>query len=171
MAHDFKKILFTTDLSQSSKEVFDYAASLALKSNATILILHVIEDEESRTKDLIVDMIGNDAYRKIQQENETYARTVLLGKQTQAPIIRQALEKLGQTAPTRENQKELIEGVAVRMGRIVEEILAMSEEEKCDLIVMGHHQRSMLTKIRVGRTIRGVLAKSKKPVFLVPLDS
>ncbi len=170
MAHDFKKILFTTDLSQSSKEVFDYAASLAVKSNATVLILHVIEDEESRTKDLIVDMIGNEAFRKIQQENETYARTILLGKQTQVPIIKEALEKLGQTASS-DNDQELVEGVIVRMGRIVEEILQISEEEDCDVIVMGHHQRSMLSKSRVGRTIRGVLTKCKKPVFLVPLDT
>jgi nucleotide-binding universal stress UspA family protein len=170
MAHDFKKILFTTDLSQSSKEVFDYAASLAVESNATVLILHVIEDEESRTKDLIVDMIGSEAFRKIQQENETYARTILLGKQTQAPIIKEALEKLGRTASSK-NDKDLIEGVIVRMGRIVEEILQISNEEECDVIVMGHHQKSMLTKSRVGRTIRGVISKSKKPVFLVPLDS
>ena len=59
MVYDLKKILFTTDLSQSSKEVFDFAVSLALKSRATVLILHVIEEEESRTKGLIVDMIGS----------------------------------------------------------------------------------------------------------------
>ena len=171
MVYDLKKILFTTDLSQSSKEVFDFAVSLALKSRATVLILHVIEEEQSRTKSLIVDMIGPGAYKKIQQESETYARSILIGKQIQAPVIKEALEKLGQTAPAPDDQGELIKGVIVRIGRIVDEILQLSSEENCDLIVMGHHQRSMLTKARIGRTIRGVMAMSKIPVFLIPLDT
>ena len=116
-------------------------------------------------------MIGSEAYKKIQKESETYARSILIGKQTQAPVIKEALEKLGQTAPVPDDQGELIKGVIVRMGRIVDEILQLSEEENCDLIVMGHHKRSMLTKARVGRAIRGVLAMSKIPVFLIPLDT
>ncbi len=174
MAHEFNRILFTTDLSQRSKEVFDYAVSLAVKSNATILILHVIEDESSRTKDIVVDMIGGEAYEKIQKENESYARNILVGKQKQVPIIKDALEKLGQRAALEEGMGEastLVEGVVIRMGRIVEEILEVSNEAKCDLIVMGHHQRSLLAKAIVGSTTRGVMRRSKMPVFLVPLDN
>lgn len=173
MAHEFNRILFTTDLSQRSKEVFDYAISLALKSDATVLILHVIEEEASRTKDIVVDMIGNEAFKKIQEENESYARNILLGKQKQVPIIKDALEKLGQEAATSrgaEKGKELVEGVVIRMGMVVDEILEVANEHKADIIVMGHHQRSMLTKAFVGKTTRGVLRRSKCPVFLVPVD-
>ncbi len=174
MAHDFNRILFTTDLSSRSKEVFDYAVSLAIKSNASILILHVIEDESSRTKDIVVDMIGDEAYEKIQQENESYARNILVGKQKQVPIIKDALEKLGQKAASEEGlegDKPLVEGVTIRMGKIVDEILEVSVEASCDMIVMGHHQRSLLTKAVVGSTTRGVMRRAKMPVFLVPLDN
>ena len=170
MVHDFNKILFTTDLSERSQEVFNYAAALAVKANASVIILHVVEDDSSRTKDLIVDMIGADAYNKVQQENESYARNVLMGKQKQVPIIQEALEKLGKTAIDISKNPDLIEGVVIRVGKTAEEILQLADESKCDLIVMGHHQRSMLTKALVGRTIRGVLRKSKIPVFLVPVD-
>ncbi|MBU2513324.1 universal stress protein [bacterium] len=169
MVHDFKKILFTTDLSQESKEVFDYAVSLAVKSNAKVLILHVIEDQASRAKDLVVDMIGREAYTKIQQENEMHARSILLGKQREVPIIKEALEKLGQSANTAGAQ-DLIEGVVIRMGKIVDEVLQVSKEADCDLIVMGNHQKSMLKQALIGTCVRGVLRKSKVPVFLVPLD-
>jgi nucleotide-binding universal stress UspA family protein len=174
MAHNFNRILFTTDLSQRSKEVFDYTVSLAVKTKATILILHVIEDESSRTKDIVVDMIGDEAYEKIQKENESYARNILLGKQKQVPIIKDTLEKLGQHAAVAEGiekQQDLVEGVVIRMGQVVDEILEVSNEGKCDMIVMGHHQRSMLTKAIIGRTVRGVMRRSKVPIFLVPLDT
>lgn len=173
MVHDFNRILFTTDLSEGAKEVFDYAVSLAVKSNASIVILHVIEDESTRTKDLIVDMIGRDAYQKIQKENEDYARNILLGKQKQVPIIKEALEKLGASAIAKhsvDEELELIENVSVKMGDIVEEILNVAHEGSCDIIVMGHHQDSMWRKAFIGRTIKGVMHKSKVPVFLVPLD-
>lgn len=170
MTRNYKKILFTTDLSQRSKEVFNDAAALAVKSNASILILHVIEDESSRTKDLIVDMIGSEAYDKVVRENEDHARTILLGKQKQVPIIKETLEKLGETAASAQQVPSLIEGVVIRMGKTVEEIIEVGEEAGCDLIVMGHHQKTMLTRSVIGRTVRGVLAKSKVPVFLVPID-
>ena len=174
MAHDLKRILFTTDLSQQSKQVFDYAVSLAVKSKATILILHVIEEESSRTKDIVVDMIGSEAYKKIQEENESYARNILVGKQKQVPIIKDALEKLGKQVATEKGvsgNQQLIEGVAIRMGHVVDEILEVSTEGKCDVIVMGHHQRSMLAKSIIGSTTRGVMRRTKIPVLIVPLDT
>jgi len=172
MAHDFKRILFTTDLSQRSKEVFDYAVSLAVLADATILILHVIEDESSRARDIVADMIGNEAFEKIQKENEQYANNILIGKQKQVPIIKNALEKLGrQAAVDKGINKELVEGVVIRMGQVIEEILEVSAEGDCDLIVMGHHQRSLLTKAIIGSATRGVMRRTKVPVFLVPLDN
>lgn len=170
MTRDYKKILFTTDLSQQSKEVFNDAAALAVKSNASIIILHIIEDESSRTKDLIVDMIGSEAYDKVVEDNENHARTILLGKQKQVPIIKETLEKLGETAANSQNVPSLIEGVVIRMGKTVDEILQIAEEAGCDLIVMGNHQKTMLTRTVIGRTVKGVLAKAKIPVFLVPID-
>ncbi len=173
MIHDFKKILFTTDLSQKSKEVFDYAVSLAVKSKAKILILHVIEDQASRAKDLVVDMIGKEAFTKIQQENEMHARNILVGKQKEVPVIKEALEKLGQSAVTGSDSvgaNDLIDGVFIRMGKVVAEILQAAKEGDCDMIVMGHHQKSMLKQALVGNCVRGVLRKSEVPVFLVPLD-
>lgn len=170
MVHDIKRILFTTDLSQESKEVFDFAASMAVKSNASLIILHVIEDQASRQKDLVVDMIGHEAYTKIQEENENHARNILLGKQKQVPIIKEALEKLGESAKTMTEKSDLIESVVIRMGKIPEEIVQVAEEAKCDFIVMGHHQRSMLNQALIGGTIRGVLRKTNVPVTLVPID-
>ena len=173
MAHEFNRILFTTDLSQRSKEVFDYAVSLAVKSKASVLILHVIEEESNRTKDIVVDMIGSEAFKKIQEENESYARNILLGKQKQVPIIKDALEKLGEEAASKEGvpeKKQLVEGVVIRVGQVVDEILEVANEAKADVIVMGHHQRSMLTKAFVGKTTRGVMRRSNIPIFLIPVD-
>lgn len=172
MVHDYKKILFTTDLSQRSKEVFDYTVGLAAGANSKIIILHVIEDEQSRTKDLVVDMIGKDAYSKIQQENEMHARSILVGKQKEVPILKEALEKLGQSVTTKgkDGDDELIDGVVIRIGKLVDEILQVAKESDCDMIVMGHHQKSMLKNALIGSCVRGVLRKSTVPVFLVPID-
>lgn len=173
MAQDIKNILFTTDLSPRSKEVFENAVALALQTSASVTILHVIEDGSSSTQSILAELVGKEAYDHIRQENESFARNVLIGKQKEVPIIREALKRLSQSAFSKFEDKEdpvIIEAIEVRVGKVVDEILQFAEGSPCDLIVMGHHQKSMLLKAMMGSTVNSVLRVSKKPVYLVPID-
>ena len=52
-------------------------------------------------------------------------------------------------------------------GPAVEEIAAIGETEKVDLIVMGTHGHSSLGNVILGSVATGVLARCKLPVLLI----
>ena len=53
-------------------------------------------------------------------------------------------------------------------GHAAEVIAATAESEHCDLVVMGTHGHSSLANVVLGSVASGVLARSKKPVLLIP---
>ena len=55
-----------------------------------------------------------------------------------------------------------------RHGHAAELIAATAEKEHCDLVVMGTHGHSSLGNVVLGSVATGVLARSKKPVLLIP---
>ena len=52
-------------------------------------------------------------------------------------------------------------------GPAAEEIAAIGEAEKVDLIVMGTHGHSSLGNVILGSVASGVLARCKLPVLLI----
>ena len=52
-------------------------------------------------------------------------------------------------------------------GHAAEELAAVAEREKCDLIVMGTHGHSSLANLVLGSVATGVLARGSVPVLLV----
>ncbi len=53
-------------------------------------------------------------------------------------------------------------------GHAAEVIAATAENEHCDLVLMGTHGHSSLGNVVLGAVATGVLARSKKPVLLIP---
>jgi hypothetical protein len=53
MIPDIKKILYTTDLSETSNFAFSYAAGLANRYDASIVILHVLKDLSHSSEELV----------------------------------------------------------------------------------------------------------------------
>jgi len=65
----------------------------------------------------------------------------------------------------------LVSNILVRVGHPIEEILRAGEEECCDAIVLGSHGKGLLKQAFLGSVSSGVLHRSKKPVFIVPIPS
>ena len=57
----------------------------------------------------------------------------------------------------------------VARGNVVDEILTVSRDKECDLIVMGYQDRGKLGEAVLGSTTRRVLRRSNIPVMLVRL--
>ena len=167
------RILFTTDLSEGAREVFKHAVFLAEKCNASLVLLHVIEDvTPERTKIVLKDLMGEEAFDRLGKEQESSARNVLLGKQKEAPIIEQAMRKLGEEAMNGSagvDSPVKIEKILVTLGKIDDEIIYQAEKTDCDIIVMGYRYHSALTETLTGASVRKVMRHSKIPVYLVPL--
>jgi len=164
-----KKILFTTDLSDSARYSFRFAADIAAHYGAGIVAMHVIDDIPHNIEATISGLLGEEKWKELQEKNEQDVRNILIGKKTEKRLIEQALEiffgKFQNAFPEGTGQFEII----VEKGNVVEKIIEHSEKNECDLIVMTYHSRNMLAETIIGGVTRKVLKRSKKPVLLVPV--
>jgi nucleotide-binding universal stress UspA family protein len=170
MVTTIKKILFTTDLSDGAMDVYKEAIRLASSCQASLIILHVIEEVTSQPKNLVTDILGKETYAKLEQENEAYVQNIMLGKRKEAPIIEQTLVKMAEKSGTVADGKPVeIDATLVTMGHIADEIVSQAESNNCDIIVMGYHIKSIIAELMLGRKTKRVIRNTKIPVYLVPV--
>ena len=160
MQHNIKNLLYSTDLSRNSSIAFGYAAYLAKLTGAEMHLLHVLE------------ALSDDAVFALQ--------TYVLDEKRRHEIIDQRIEKARKrledrqeafwTAQSAEDQKvrAQIKSMTVCESYPAEEILKTAKQRKCDLIVMGSHERGM-SHTFLGSVAKSVLRRSHVPTLIVPL--
>jgi nucleotide-binding universal stress UspA family protein len=155
-----KKILYATDLSESARHAFGYAASLADRYGAKIVILHVIEDFSPSATFQLAAMFGEDKWKEIRKRQEKEVMET----------IRKRLETFCREAwPDTVARDFGIVDVVVKTGEPVNQIMEQAEQTGCDLIVMGTHGQGMFAEALMGSTARRVVHRSRKPVLVVRL--
>ena len=170
MVPEFKKILFTTDLSQNSRDAFNYAVSLANRYGATITLLHVMEEMSPSAGVRLKNLLGEDRWQELKESHEQEARQILIGKKKEGAMIRDALGEFCQEVKADLGEIGFTtDEIVVASGNVVDEILSEVQRSGCDLIVMGYHVRGKLEEAVLGSTTRRVLRRSKTPVMLVQL--
>jgi nucleotide-binding universal stress UspA family protein len=159
MMPEIKKILYATDLSKNSAYAFFYAADMAKRHNARIVILHAIEP-----------------IRPIYAEGEFFRVEAILGrakKQEKETDLEEIKKRLMEFCRRTEDQigpcMELVSKILVPLGHPVEEILKAADEESCDAIVLGTHGKGFLKQTFLGSVAGSVLERARKPVFIIPL--
>jgi len=170
MIPEIRKILFATDLSENARYAFKYAADIAARYNAEIVILHVMEDVPHNAELAIIDMLGDKEWKELRAQHEKNNMDSLVGKISENKLIKLALGSLGgrdsaELPPDADQDVEIV----VQSGNVVEEIIAQSESKGCGMIVMAYRSRNMLAESIIGGVCRKVLRRSKKPVLLVPM--
>jgi len=155
MLPQIKKILYATDLSRNSAYAFYYAVDLAQKKGATIVILHAIEPVPPYVR----NYIGEAEKIELERHEETIE------------TIHKRLNNFCQKVDAHISSPcvELVTNVVVRVGYPVDEVLSVADEEGCDLIVLGNHGKGFLKQTFLGSVSRGVLDRTRKPVFIIPL--
>lgn len=139
-----KKILFATDFSAASETALALASSLASDAGA---VLHLAHSHVGTPYP-----IGTDAY----------------GISVDSPIHdaeRRAREKkLTEVRPTIEGVECMHHGLE---GMPAEEIIELSEKEAVDLIVVGSHGRTGLSRMLMGSVAEAIVRHAKCPVVVV----
>ena len=161
-----RKILYTTDLSQSALHAFSYAVSLANQYHAGITVLHVLE-QEPNMDNFIAGYISTRKWEAIKQRHEDDAKAALIGKAGGAALVGDVLDQF-----CKEGLAEMqidIDEILIKRGKPVEQILAQAVEKEIDLIVMGTHGSGTLADVMLGSTARRVLRRSTVPVFVIRL--
>mgnify|MGYP001465244415 FL=1 len=145
MIPQIRKILYATDLSKNSAYAFLYAIDMAQRHDAKIVILHAIE--------LLPSIVR--FYGRLEEETRYYEHE----KTVDTDLIKKRIQDFCQKVDKQIRAcVELVSSILVRVGHPMEEILNASEEEGCDVIILGSVSRS-------------VLDRTRKPVFIVPLPS
>jgi universal stress protein A len=139
-----QRILCPTDFSHFTDAALSYASSLAAESGATLYIAHVDEFREAGAA------LGEPAF--------AYSSPLMVADRSD--VRRQ----LGQVQPTLSHvtfEHRYLEGEPVR------EIVAFAERERVDLIVMGSHGRTGLSRLLMGSVAEGVARRATCPVLIV----
>ena len=155
-----RKILYATDLSQNSAYAFRYAINSAVKHDAELVILHVLEQMSSTNLALANMYLGEALSQKLVEDRTSYA----------LDRIRKRLETFCETELKEDPESaNRIKSIEVREGFPAEVILRMADEQDCDAIIMGAHGKDKISYTFFGSTAKRVLRRTRKPVFIIPL--
>jgi nucleotide-binding universal stress UspA family protein len=134
-----RKILFPTDYSTCGDEALEMAASLARDTGATLLVVHVEEPPLAYGG-------GEMYYGEPEPDNEELMRMLkeVVPHDTQVPCEHRLVT-----------------------GEPAQAIVDLAEREGVDMIVMGTHGRTGLSRLLMGSVAEAVVRRAACPVLTV----
>jgi len=117
------KILVATDGSDHSNKVVDLASDMALKYNAKVYLIHVV-NEPPKVPESVVELMRSEHI----QEDPSYVYLQIAGRK-----IIEAAEKKCRAKGLKEIESVLVEGDPAHT------IIKCAKENEVDAIVMGNH--------------------------------
>ena len=136
------RILVPTDFSADANAAFDYALELARKFDASVHVLHVVEDP------LAAGMWSSEIYT-----------ADIAGLQVN--LVRDAEDRLKRSVP--ENAGSI--STEVRTGNAAKAILEAARDRNADLMVMGTRGRTGIAHIVMGSVAERVVRLAPCPVL------
>jgi nucleotide-binding universal stress UspA family protein len=133
------KIIFPTDFSEASNHALRWATSLARDSGAALVIVHVEEPPMAYG--------GGEMYYPIAEPNRDELHKTLADVHPTDPMVPSVHRLLS--------------------GEPADAIVKIAESEGADLIVMGTHGRTGLTRLLMGSVAEAVVRKAPCPVLTV----
>lgn len=168
MLNGTRTILFTSDLSETSRTIFNQVALLANQLQARIVMLHVIDKLPENYEAMLTGLFGISKWREVLLRHREEARHALLGKVTPKQMVRTALSEFCRESCT-DAERQLIAfpyEIVVQEGEAAEVILQQAAEHGCDLIVLGAREKESGAKL--GATSESVLRQAKVPTLVIP---
>jgi len=136
-----KNILYATDFSGHSNAALPYALSIARKYGSKVFVVHVV------------------SLSPLPSSSPTIALQALA-----AQAVREAKEVMTKL----ESQLEGIpHKILIRKGDISKELSRIVDEERIDLIVLGTHGRTGISKVLMGSVAEEIFRQSACPVLTV----
>jgi nucleotide-binding universal stress UspA family protein len=163
MIPQIKNILFATDLTENSLYAFYFAADLAQKYDARIIILHCVSTlhvhvySEGLTPDLAEGLQEGKKEEKKEDVTDIEKRLQQFFQNIEPQIGALFIH--------------LVSEVIVKEGDPAEEILETADNKGCDVIVLGAHGKGWLEQTCLGSVASSVLERTRKPVYIIPLPS
>jgi universal stress protein A len=159
MALSFKKILCPVDLSTFSFNALRLAVQIAQSSNATVYVLHVIDNPYddlymspiTQADPTMLALYGDEPLRQ--------SRILKATMEHSQVMLKQFCHDLVEKAP---KARYVIES-----GNPFEKILDVAEARKIDLIVLATHGRTGIKRLIIGNVAEKVVRHAPCPVLTV----
>ena len=141
---DIKKILAVSWMTQSHRNVFQYAVSMAEKYGAELSVIHVIDDIWT-------------------QSNNLPAVSQTVEQQRDAVRINKALDSIISS----EVKGNLKVNKIIKVGDPVKEILKVIKEDKMDLLILRAHEEGRIERFLVKSNNDELIRKMPCSILLV----
>jgi len=160
MIPKIQKILYATDLSKNSAYAFRYAINSAIRHNAEIIILHVLEPMHPTSRAMLDLYLDEERREEILKDG--VAHTI--------DRIRNRLKAFCDNE-LKDNPEILNKVISIEVceGFPAEVILKKADDLNCDAIILGTHGKGIVSHTFFGSTAKRVLRRTRKPVFIIPL--
>jgi nucleotide-binding universal stress UspA family protein len=140
---DLKRILVPVDFSDPSRKAVNHALALALHFDAKLILAHIVPASVGMVMTYPMESF---AYEKDQAR---YAKSML------------------PTLVPEEYRDRINLQTIVKVGVVKDEILAIVNDERIDLVVMGTHGRNGFERFMLGSVAEGMLRKIPVPMLTV----
>lgn len=147
MAKHFGRILYATDYSKASARALDEAVALAKQNGAELLVLHVIDPVSAYVAG--EDIGGAELYMKLEETT----------KQEAENSMKKLMDKLSKL---KLNAKSLL-----LRGTAHDQIVRAAKSRRVNLIVIGTHGRTGLSKLLMGSVANQIVSRAHCPVLTV----
>lgn len=159
MLPKIKTIVYASDIAEGSRPAFRMAVEEAVKHEAHIIFLHVIETRISDADVMIRDYLISQAQVK---------HTGQLMDQYRARIEQRISDFLKCEIPDDIKLKQAPQ-IEVQIGKPDTVIIQVAQDQNADLLVMGDRGGSTASRIFLGSTTQKVIQHISIPVLIVPL--
>ena len=140
-----KKILVPTDFSDYSAHALQYGLSFCREYNASLILLHVIEDPFYPSDGATFGFNVEEFFRRMEEESA---------------------KRMLELVPPEVEKEMPVERIAIR-GTPFLEIIRLAKEREVDMIVLSTHGRSGLAHVLMGSVTEKVVRKAPCPVLVV----
>jgi nucleotide-binding universal stress UspA family protein len=160
MLPKIRKILYSTDLSENSKQAFSYAVVLANALEADITVLYIIEDLSVSGTSMLRDYLGEGKWSDfLSHRRDEYRDT-----------IRQRINAFCEEVDAEfKGCPLMVTETLIQEGNPAECIIREANSGDYDMVVMGTHGRGAVSNALMGNTARRVVRRCSKPVTVVRL--
>ena len=139
------KILLPIDGSKSSLNAAEYTSKMAKNSRSPVSVTLISVHDDiglGHVKQFVAKSVVDDYLRELSEKELKTAQKVL------------------DAARVKHN-------MAIKRGHIAEEIMALANKDKVDMIVMGAKGRSGFVDVLIGSVAQRVSSSAKQPVLLI----
>jgi nucleotide-binding universal stress UspA family protein len=160
MIPKIQKILYATDLSPNSVYALRYAMYSAVKHDADIIILNVLENVDPASHLMLDLYLYKEQHQKILNEHIAETKDLIMKR------LKALRDKELKGHP---EFSDIVISIEVCEGFPAEKILSKAEALNCDEIIMGTHSKGIIANTFLGSTAKRVLRRTRLPVFIIPL--